>query len=173
MKVSTCTRGSAISSSTIAAGSPVTRCSHPAGSPASAKMPTRAPADSGVRSEGLSTTGQPAARAGPSLCATRFSGKLNGVMAPTTPAATGRVKAAMFSPVGTTPMSRDSPWIRFASAAESSNVCTHRATSPRAAVIGLPASCCSRCARVSVRSSTRAAARRSTAARRCAGRPAR
>ena len=42
-------------------------------------------ADSGVWLAGLSTTGQPAAMAGASLWATRLSGKLNGLMAPTTP----------------------------------------------------------------------------------------
>ena len=34
---------------------------------------------------GFSTTAQPAASAGAILCATRLSGKLNGVIAPTTP----------------------------------------------------------------------------------------
>ena len=45
----------------------------------------------GVFSEGLSTNGQPAAIAGATLCATRLSGKLNGVMKLTGPSGTRRV----------------------------------------------------------------------------------
>ena len=43
---------------------------------------------SGVCGGGLSTTEQPHASAGASLCATRLSGKLNGAMASTGPAGT-------------------------------------------------------------------------------------
>ena len=42
----------------------------------------------GVWPAGLRTTGSPAAMAGASLCATRFRGKLNGLIAPTTPIGT-------------------------------------------------------------------------------------
>ena len=49
-------------------------------------------ADSGVCDAGFSTIGQPAAIAGATLWATRFSGKLNGLIAPTTPIGTRSVK---------------------------------------------------------------------------------
>ena len=42
----------------------------------------------GVFSDGLSTNGHPAAIAGATLCATRFNGKLNGVMNDTGPSGT-------------------------------------------------------------------------------------
>src|SRR5687767_3291294 len=51
---------------------------HPAGRPASSNTSARAWAHSGVVDAGFSTTGHPAATAGPSLWATRFTGKLNG-----------------------------------------------------------------------------------------------
>ena len=46
----------------------------------------------GVFSDGFNTNGQPAAMAGATLCATRFNGKLNGVMNDTGPSGTRRVK---------------------------------------------------------------------------------
>ncbi len=55
-------------------------------------------AENGVWLAGFSTTGQPAAMAGASLWATRFSGKLNGVMAPTTPMGSRSVKPSLPSP---------------------------------------------------------------------------
>ena len=45
----------------------------------------------GVRSAGFSTKGQPQAMAGATLWATRFSGKLNGVMKEQGPIGTRRV----------------------------------------------------------------------------------
>ncbi len=45
-------------------------------------------APTGVALAGLSTNGQPTASAGATLCATRFSGKLNGVMNEHTPMGT-------------------------------------------------------------------------------------
>ena len=47
---------------------------------------------------GLSTTGQPAASAGASLCATRLHGKLNGEIAPTMPIGLRSVKPSLPSP---------------------------------------------------------------------------
>src|SRR2546429_7737656 len=65
---------------------PVTTWSQGSGRP---HWPTsrsrRARADSGVWLAGLRTSGQPAARAGATLWATRLRGKVNGVMPPTTP----------------------------------------------------------------------------------------
>jgi hypothetical protein len=57
----------------------------PSGSPAAFNTWPSSAAVSGVSSAGFSTIVLPAASAGPTLCATRFSGKLNGVIAATTP----------------------------------------------------------------------------------------
>ena len=65
---------------------PVTTLRCPAGSPhSSSSSSASAIADSGVCDAGFSTTGHPAAIAGATLWATRLSGKLNGLIAPTTP----------------------------------------------------------------------------------------
>src|SRR5205085_5125151 len=52
-----------------------------AGQPDSAMIAASLSAEIGVCEAGLSTTGQPAAIAGASLCATRLTGKLNGEIA--------------------------------------------------------------------------------------------
>ena len=58
---------------------PVTTLIQPGGRPhSSTSSSTERMADNGVWLAGFSTTGQPAAIAGASLWATRFSGKLNG-----------------------------------------------------------------------------------------------
>ncbi len=59
--------------------------SQPSGSPASTRIAASFSAEIGVWPAGLSTTALPAAIAGPSLWATRLSGKLKGLIAPTTP----------------------------------------------------------------------------------------
>ena len=69
----------------------------------------RAMADSGVCDAGLSTTGHPAAIAGASLCATRFSGKLNGLIAPTTPIGTRSVNPSFPSPTSDASIGTISP----------------------------------------------------------------
>ena len=79
------TRSSSTSTSPIAAAEPETTFSQPGGRPASSSSSARNSAESGVVDAGFSTTGQPAASAGAILCATRFSGKLNGEIAPTIP----------------------------------------------------------------------------------------
>ena len=80
---------------------PVTTCSHSAGSPhSSISRSARAMPLNGVWLAGLSTTGHPAAIAGASLWATRLSGKLNGLIAPTTPIGTRSVKPSLPSPLG-------------------------------------------------------------------------
>src|SRR5215210_7061848 len=76
----------------------VTTVSHPGGRPASSNSDASARAVSGVAGDGLRTTGQPTATAGATLWHTRFSGKLNGVMAPTTPTGTRRTKPTLPSP---------------------------------------------------------------------------
>ena len=64
---------------------------NPSGSPASARVRASSSADRGVEEAGFSTTGQPAAIAGASLCATRLRGKLKGEIAPTTPTGSRRM----------------------------------------------------------------------------------
>ena len=59
--------------------------SQPSGRPASTRIAASFRAEIGVWPAGLSTTALPAAIAGPSLWATRLSGKLKGLIAPTTP----------------------------------------------------------------------------------------
>src|SRR4029078_7311995 len=66
-------------------GPPGTIESTPSGSPASANISAIANTDSGVSLAGLSTTVQPAIRAGPSLLAARKNGTFHAVTAPTTP----------------------------------------------------------------------------------------
>ncbi len=57
----------------------------PAGTPACSMPPARARAVSGVSDAGLSTTGQPAASAGPILRVAIAAGKFHGVMSTETP----------------------------------------------------------------------------------------
>ncbi len=63
----------------------------PGGRSVSASTSPMISAPSGVLAAGLSTNGQPAAIAGATLCATRLSGKLKGVMKLHTPTGTRRV----------------------------------------------------------------------------------
>ena len=66
-------------------GPPGTIDSTPSGRPASANISAIANTDSGVSEAGLSTTVQPARKAGPSLLAARKNGTFHAVTAPTTP----------------------------------------------------------------------------------------
>ena len=106
--------------------------------PASTSAIIRAPI--GVFDAGLSTNGQPAAIAGAILCAARLSGKLNGETIETTPM--GKRRTIDWIPLLRSEMSRGaySPYRRTASSAAISNVSIRRVTSPRASLIGLPAS---------------------------------
>ena len=71
---------------------------------------------------------------------TRFSGKLNGEIAPTIPIGRRRIRPALPSPAGCASIGTVSPVSRRASSAEKVIVCTARSTSMPAVVIGLPAS---------------------------------
>ena len=99
--------------------------------------------------------------AGASLWATRFSGKLNGEMAATTPIGTRRVKASRPSPIWAASTGTISPVRRRASAAAKVNVLTARLASMRAVLIGLADSR----AMVRAKSSARSASRRAAASR--------
>ena len=74
VKVTMLTPGCPIIVSPMTVPSPVTMLTTPGGSPTSSKMSIRAKVDSGVTSEGLSTTVHPAARAGATLAAIWWSG---------------------------------------------------------------------------------------------------
>ena len=78
--------------------------------------------------------------AGASLCATRFKGKLNGVIASTGPQ--GNLRDSPHRPAedGIRSRGNTSPPIRVDSSAATRNVRMARSTSARAALIGLPAS---------------------------------
>ncbi len=82
---------------------------------------------SGVCDAGLSTTGHPAAIAGASLWLTRFSGKLNGLIAPTTPMGTRSVKPSLPMPATFASIAIISPVSVRASTAANANVPAARA----------------------------------------------
>ena len=98
VKVIALTRSSSTRTSPISADGPTTTLSQPGGRPASSSSSASISAESGVWLAGLSTTAQPAASAGASLCATRLSGKLNGEIAPTIPIGRRSVKPSLPSP---------------------------------------------------------------------------
>src|SRR5574343_989936 len=79
------TIGLAHSSPPISVGLPVTTLNTPAGNPACSARTASARAVNGVASAGLTTTGQPAARAGATLRVIMASGKFQGVIAAQTP----------------------------------------------------------------------------------------
>jgi hypothetical protein len=91
VKVIILTRSSSTKTLPISAAGPVTIDSSSRGSPASWRIATSSIAASGATDAGFSTAPQPAATAGPTLCAARLSGKLNGVIAATTPIGTRMV----------------------------------------------------------------------------------
>ena len=114
---------------------------------------------------GLSTTGHPAAMAGPILCTTRLTGKLNGEMAPTTPIGTRSTMPSLWAPAVEASIGMVSPVRVRATAALKRNVSQARSTSTRAVLMGLAASPAITRANSSRRSARRTAARSSTAAR--------
>ncbi|MCW2749085.1 MAG: hypothetical protein JWR83_195 [Aeromicrobium sp.] len=97
------TRGSSIQVVTIADGSVVgTTLTTPAGTPASVRSRVIASAVSGVSEAGLSTTVQPAARAGAILRVAIAAGKFQGVTSAATPTALW-VTTVRVPPAGETP----------------------------------------------------------------------
>ena len=134
------TRSSPTRTSPISALGPTTTLSQPGGRPASSSSSASKSADSGVWVAGLSTTAQPAASAGAILCATRLSGKLNGLIAPTTPTGRRSVNASLPTPAWEASIGTISPASLRASTAAKVYVDIARWASTRAAFIGLPAS---------------------------------
>ncbi len=161
-------RGS-LTSSTVSSLPTVSTENAPSGSSVSASSSPSSSADSGVRGAGLTMIGAPAAIAGAILCATRFSGKLNGAMPSTGPRATRRTTAIRPSAAGSVSSRCSSPEKRRASSAAKRNVETQRVTSTVAHLSGLPFSAVI----ISAISSALAATERDTwssaAARTCAG----
>src|ERR1044072_5469961 len=89
VKVTMSTRASVVSTSPTS-GPLVTTLTTPGGNPASATASARTSAANGVKGDGFSTTVLPMASAGPSFIRLRSNGKLNGVMAATTPTGSRR-----------------------------------------------------------------------------------
>ena len=139
----------------------------PAGRSVSARSSPSSRAPSGVAGAGFTTIGAPTARAGAILCATRFTGKLNGEMPRTGPCGK-RLMIAARPAVAVSVSSRwNSPLNLRASSAAQRKVEAALVASARDQVIGLPFSAVMRAAT----SSTRSSSRRETwvsAAARCA-----
>ncbi len=113
------TRGSEHRALPIAPPEPVRQEMAKGGIPASSRISTSARADRGVSLAGFRMTALPAASAGPTLWATRFNGKLKGVMATTTPQGIRSVKPRLPAPAEAPSSGRTSPDSRLASSAES------------------------------------------------------
>src|SRR5699024_3799603 len=77
--------------------SPLTTESEPLGSPASLNKYASTRLETGVFGEGFNTTVLAAPKAGAILCTAKSKGKLNPVIAPTTPTGSNFVKAILFS----------------------------------------------------------------------------
>ena len=130
-------RGSATRSG-IAASATVRIDQLPGGRSVPASSSPRTSADSGVLGAGLSMIGAPTARAGATLWATRFSGKLKGEMPSTGPRGKRCTRASRPSEPGSVSSRCSSPDQRRASSAAQRKVDAARATSARAHMIGLP-----------------------------------
>jgi hypothetical protein len=74
------------------APSPFTRLKTPGGMPAASTISANRSPDSGATSEGFSTIVQPAASAGPTFSAIWFIGQFHGVIMPTTPIGSIRMR---------------------------------------------------------------------------------
>ena len=169
MNVITFTRSSSTRTSPISDEGPTTTFSHPGGRPASSSSSARSSAESGVWAAGLRTTAQPAASDGAILWATRLSGKLNGLIAPTTPSGRRSVNASLPSPACDASIGTIAPASFRASTAENVYVDIARLASTRAAFIGLPASSEISRATSSWRRPSAPATRTRISARLCAG----
>ena len=110
----------------------------PAGRSVSASSSPRSSAVSGVAGAGLTMIGAPTAIAGATLCATRFSGKLNGAMPRTGPLGKRRTRAARPAIAVSVSSRISSPPSRRTSSAAQRKVAAPRVASARAHLIGLP-----------------------------------
>ena len=112
----------------------------PAVRPALATTSASSNEESGVCGAGFKVIVQPAAIAGATLCATRFSGKLNGVIARIGPTGNRRTIPARPAVELCQSSGSHSPPMRVASSAATANVKMALSTSTRAVLIGFPAS---------------------------------
>ncbi len=112
----------------------------PAGAPASSMISATVSMTSGSFDGGLRTIGLPLAIAGETLCAARFSGKLNGLIPAIGPIGKRRVIPTRPFDAGMRSSGIVSPTIRSASSAPRRNVIAARSTSTSESRIGLPAS---------------------------------
>ncbi|MNS79401.1 hypothetical protein D3C72_1130550 [compost metagenome] len=108
MKLILRTSGCAASAAPAVAPRPHTTLSAPGGKPASSASSASRSAVSGVSSDGLSTTVQPAASAGATFHSAMASGKFHGTMAATTPTGSRRVYVTHCAPG--MPMELSSVW---------------------------------------------------------------
>ncbi len=168
VKDTTGSRGSATSSGMASFGT-VSTDHAPSGRSVSASSSASSRQDSGVFGAGLMMMGAPTANAGATLCATRFNGKLNGVIANTGPRGKRLATATRPAPAGSVSSRCSAPDQRRASSAPHRNVEIARATSTRAQVSGLPLSAVMRAASSSPRSAMRPATWASAVARPWAG----
>ncbi len=134
------TRGSEQSSSPSIDPLPVTHCNASGGNPASIMSSVNFSATSGVALAGFRITALPAASAWASLCSTRGSGKLNGVIATTTPHGTRIARPSLPAPLKAASSGSTSPRSCDPSKAASRSRSGHRPTSPRDSDSGLPSS---------------------------------
>ncbi|CAB5000833.1 unannotated protein [freshwater metagenome] len=144
---------------------PVTICRYPSGKPASASKRASRIDEKGVCEAGFKTTAQPAAIAGPTLCTTRLSGKLNGEIAPTTPTGTLSVNPILPPPTAAASSGTVSPVSVRATALENWKVAIARSASPRAVLIGFADSRAMAIAKSSLRSAIKSAALSNISAR--------
>jgi len=110
------------------------------GKPAGTAKRASSSATVGASSNGFRTTGAPTAIAGPTLCATRLSGKLTGEIATTTPTGRQSVHAIDPAPFSAASVGIVLPVMLRATAALKAMVETVRSTSSRATLIGSAAS---------------------------------
>ena len=144
-------------------------CRAASGIPASKRIRTNKVVAPGACGGDFTIVVLPAANEAATLCASRLTGALNGVIARTTPTGKRIVIALEPWPLGQPSVGRTSPAIRRASAAAICIVSAARVTSCVVSLIGLPSSVVSRRASSSRRSSRSDAARSNISARRYAG----
>ena len=140
VKVILRTRGSRQSASPISPPLPVMHCTASGGAPASSMILVSLSALSGVSVAGFTMTLLPAARAGPTLWQTRWRGKLNGLIARTTPHGTRTVNPNFLVTPGAPSSGTTSLPSRFASSAERAMISVARVTSNLASPMIFPSS---------------------------------
>ena len=114
---------------------------------------------------GLTIVLLPAAKQAASLCASRLTGALNGVMARTVPTGARKVSAVLPTPRGQPATGSSSPPSWRACSAATASVSATRSISPSQSLSGLPSSIATITASSRARAATSSAARSRTSAR--------